>query len=221
MRVTHSIVEGVGLCIYTPFGRVVNTGGFKLDPTPVDGQLMDLHKFTEYGEKGTLLLLSDSTNAEKGGFTFSEKEVRRAFEDIFSKTKGRIILATFASNIHRIAGDRLPDVRRKVILCGRSIVANSQIALDLGYLSIPDNTWLRLEDLKKLMDNEVVIITTGSQGEPMSVLSRIAIGEHKTIEIKAGDTVALRKDNTGNERSIGKIKPPLPERGPCALREGL
>lgn len=216
VRVTHSIVDGVGLCIYTPFGRIVHTGDFKLDPTPVDGQLMDLHKFTEYGEKGTLLLLSDSTNAEKGGFTFSEKEVRRAFEDIFSKTKGRIILATFASNIHRIqqAIDVAEMFGRKVILCGRSIVANSQIALDLGYLKIPDNTWLRLEDLKKLMDNEVVIITTGSQGEPMSVLSRIATGEHKTIEIKDGDTVILSaKIIPGNERSIGKIINHLCRRG--------
>lgn len=216
VRVTHSIVDGVGLCIYTPFGRVIHTGDFKLDPTPVDGQLMDLHKFTEYGEKGTLLLLSDSTNAEKGGFTFSEKEVRRAFEDIFSKTKGRIILATFASNIHRIqqAIDVAEMFGRKVILCGRSIVANSQIALDLGYLKIPDNTWLRLEDLKKLMDNEVVIITTGSQGEPMSVLSRIATGEHKTIEIKDGDTVILSaKIIPGNERSIGKIINHLCRRG--------
>ncbi|HXX82127.1 MAG TPA: ribonuclease J, partial [Thermodesulfovibrionales bacterium] len=102
MRVTHSIVDGVGLCINTPMGKVVHTGDFKLDPTPVDGQLMDFHKFSEYGETGTLLLLSDSTNAEKGGFTFSEKEVRRAFEDIFSKAKGRIIIATFASNIHRV-----------------------------------------------------------------------------------------------------------------------
>lgn len=222
VRVTHSIVDGVGLCIYTPFGRVVHTGDFKLDPTPVDGQLMDLHKFTEYGEKGTLLLLSDSTNAEKGGFTFSEKEVRRAFEDIFSKTKGRIILATFASNIHRIqqAIDVASMFGRKVILCGRSIVANSQIALDLGYLSIPDNTWLRLEDLKKLMDNEVVIITTGSQGEPMSVLSRIATGEHKTIEIKAGDTVVLSaKIIPGNERSIGKIINHLCRRGAHVLYE--
>ncbi|HET6514117.1 MAG TPA: ribonuclease J, partial [Thermodesulfovibrionales bacterium] len=117
LRVTHSIVDGVGLCINSPFGRIIHTGDFKLDPTPVDGQLMDFHKFSEYGEKGVLLLLSDSTNAEKGGFTFSEKEVRRAFEDIFSKAKGRIIIATFASNIHRIqqAVDVAGMFGRKVI----------------------------------------------------------------------------------------------------------
>jgi ribonuclease J len=208
IRVTHSIVDGVGLGITTPVGLVVHTGDFKLDPTPVDGQLMDFHKFSEYGERGTLLLLSDSTNAEKGGFTFSEKEVRRVFEDIFSNTQGRIIIATFASNIHRIqqAIDVAVKYGRKIILCGKSIVSNAQIALDLGYLRIPQNTWLRLEDLNKIEDHEVVIITTGSQGEPMSVLSRIATDEHKQIKIKDGDTVILSaKMIPGNERSIGKI----------------
>ncbi len=222
VRVTHSIVDGVGLSINTPLGRVVHTGDFKLDPTPVDGQLMDFHKFSEFGESGTLLLLSDSTNAEKGGFTFSEKEVRRAFEDIFSKVKGRIIISTFASNIHRIqqAIDVAVMYGKKVILCGKSIVSNSQIALDLGYLRIPANTWLKLEDLNKLRDEEVVIITTGSQGEPMSVLSRIAIGEHKSIQIKEGDTVILSaKIIPGNERSIGKIINHLFRRGANVIYE--
>ncbi|MCL5023826.1 MAG: ribonuclease J [Nitrospirae bacterium] len=222
VRVTHSIVDGVGLGITTPLGRVVHTGDFKLDPTPVDGQLMDFHKFSEYGETGTLLMLSDSTNAEKGGFTFSEKEVRRAFEDIFSKAQGRIIIATFASNIHRIqqAIDVAVMFGRKVILCGKSIVSNTQIALDLGYLKIPANTWLRLEDLNKLKDEEVVIITTGSQGEPMSVLSRIATGEHKSIQIRDGDTVILSaKIIPGNERSIGKIINHLFRRGANVIYE--
>jgi ribonuclease J len=208
VRVTHSIVDGVGLGITTPAGLIVHTGDFKLDPTPVDGQLMDFRKFSEYGERGTLLMLSDSTNAEKGGFTYSEKEVRRAFEDIFTNTNGRIIIATFASNIHRIqqAIDVAVKYDRKVILCGKSIVSNAQIALDLGYLKIPKDTWLKLEDLKNLPDDEVVIITTGSQGEPMSVLSRIATDEHKVIKIKEGDTVILSaKMIPGNERSIGRI----------------
>jgi ribonuclease J len=216
IRVTHSIVDGVGLGIQTPVGLVVHTGDFKLDPTPVDGQLMDLHKFTEYGEKGTLLLLSDSTNAEKGGFTFSEKEVLRGFEDIFSSAPGRIIIATFASNIHRIqqAIDVSVKYGRKVIISGKSIVANAQIALDLGYLTIPKDTWLKLDDLKTLTDREVVIITTGSQGEPMSVLSRIATDEHKDIKIKEGDTVILSaRMIPGNERSIGRIINHLFRRG--------
>ena len=222
IRVTHSIVDGVGLGITTPVGLVVHTGDFKLDPTPVDGQLMDFHKFSEYGERGTLLLLSDSTNAEKGGFTFSEKEVRRVFEDIFSNTQGRIIIATFASNIHRIqqAIDVAVKYGRRIILCGKSIVSNAQIALDLGYLRIPQNMWLRLEDLNNLKDHEVVIITTGSQGEPMSVLSRIAIDEHKHIKIKDGDTVILSaKMIPGNERSIGKIINHLFRRGANVIYE--
>ncbi len=222
IRVTHSIVDGVGLGITTPLGLVVHTGDFKLDPTPVDGQLMDFHRFSEYGERGTLLLLSDSTNAEKGGFTYSEKEVRRVFEDIFSNTNGRIIIATFASNIHRIqqAIDVAVKYGRKVILCGKSIVSNTQIALDLGYLRIPQNTWLNLEDLKKLQDDKVVFITTGSQGEPMSVLSRIATDEHKHIKIKDGDTVILSaKMIPGNERSIGKIINHLFRRGANVIYE--
>src|SRR4030043_722980 len=222
VRVTHSIVDGVGLGITTPIGLIFHTGDFKLDPTPVDGQLMDFHRFSEYGERGTLLLLSDSTNAEKGGFTFSEKEVRRAFENIFSKTNGRIIIATFASNIHRIqqAIDVAVKYGRKVILCGKSIVSNAQIALNLGYLKIPHETWLKLEDLKELQDHEVVIITTGSQGEPMSVLSRIATDEHKIIKIKDGETVILSaKMIPGNERSIGKIINHLFRRGADVIYE--
>lgn len=208
IRVTHSIVDGVGFGIQTPVGLIVHTGDFKLDPTPVDGQLMDFHKFSEYGEKGALLLMSDSTNAEKGGFTFSEKEVRRSFEDIFADAKGRIIIATFASNIHRI--QQVIDVAvmfgKKIILTGRSIITNAQIALDLGYLTIPENTWLTLGDIGNLRDDEIVLITTGSQGEPMSVLSRIATDEHKKIKIRENDTVIISaKWIPGNERAIGRI----------------
>ena len=222
IRVTHSIVDGVALGINTPLGRVVHTGDFKVDPTPVDGELLDFHRFAEYGEKKTLLLMSDSTNAEKGGFTFSEKEVRRAFEDIFATSRGRIIISTFSSNIHRIqqAIDVAVMFGRKVILAGRSIVSNAQIALDLGYLRIPRETWLKLEDLKGLEDDKVAIITTGSQGEPMSVLSRIATGEHKQIKIKEGDTVILSaKMIPGNERSIGRIVNHLFRRGANVIYE--
>jgi ribonuclease J len=222
IRVTHSIVDGVAYGIRTPAGLVVHTGDFKLDPTPVDGKLMDFHRFSEYGENGTLLLLSDSTNAERGGFTFSEKEVRRAFEDIFSDAKGRIIIATFASNIHRI--QQVIDVavmfKRKIILSGRSMVANAQIALDLGYLRIPADTWLKLDDLKNLQDHEVVIVTTGSQGEPMSVLSRIATDEHKQIKIRENDIVILSaKVIPGNEHSIGRIINHLFRRGANVIYE--
>jgi len=222
IRVTHSIVDGVALAISTPVGNIVHTGDFKLDPTPVDGELMDFHKFSQYGEKGTLVLLSDSTNSEKGGFTFSEKEVRRAFEDIFSRAAGRIIISTFASNIHRIqqAVDVAVQFKRKVIMCGRSIVTNSQIALDHGYLTIPQDEWMKLETLKDIPDDRVVIITTGSQGEPLSVLSRIASDEHKHIKIKPGDTVILSaKAIPGNERSIGRIINRLMKRGAEVIYE--
>ncbi len=216
IRVTHSIVDGVALGIKTPLGSIIHTGDFKLDPTPVDGELMDFHTFSRYGEEGTLLLLSDSTNAGKGGFTFSEKEVRRAFEDILAKKHGRIIIATFASNIHRVQQviDVAVQFGRKVFMCGRSMVSNAQIALELGYLKIPEKTWLTMDRLKDMPDNEVVILTTGSQGEPMSVLSRIATDEHKQISIREGDTVILSaKMIPGNERSIGRIINHLMMRG--------
>ncbi len=208
IRVTHSIVDGVGLGITTPVGRVVHTGDFKIDPTPVDGEVMDLRTFAEYGDKGTLVLLSDSTNAGQGGYTFSEKEVRRGLEDIFGRAKGRIVVATFASNIHRV--QQIIDVAvmhdRKVILNGKSMIANAQIALDLGYLKMPADTWLKIDALKTLPDNRVVMITTGSQGEPMSALSRMAANEHKHFQIRKGDTIILSsKMIPGNERGITRI----------------
>ena len=208
IRVTHSIVDGIAYGITTPLGCIVHTGDFKVDPTPVDGELMDFRKFTEYGEKGPLLLLSDSTNAERGGFTYSEKEVRRAFEDIFATAPGRIIVSTFSSNIHRIqqAIDVAHLYDRKVIMCGRSVVRNTEISIDLGYLKIPPGTLVDMDALGGLNDEEVVIITTGSQGEPMSVLSRIAVGEHKQIKLREGDTVVLSaKAIPGNERAIGRL----------------
>ncbi len=208
IRVTHSIVDGCGLGITTPVGRVVHTGDFKIDPTPVDGQIMDLRTFAEYGDKGTLVFLSDSTNAGQGGYTFSEKEVRRGLEDIFNRARGRIVVATFASNIHRV--QQIIDVavmhNRKVILNGKSMIANAQIALDLGYLKMPPDTWLKIDALKNLPDEQVVMITTGSQGEPMSALSRMAANEHKYFQIKKGDTIILSsKMIPGNERGITRI----------------
>ena len=208
IRVTHSIVDGVGLGITTPVGCVVHTGDFKIDPTPVDNEVMDLGTFSSYGDRGTLALLSDSTNALQGGYTFSEKEVRRGLEEIFQKAKGRIVVATFASNIHRV--QQIMDVAvmhgRKVILNGRSMISNALIALDLGYLSMPPETWLKIDALKKLPDDQVVLITTGSQGEPMSALTLMAANEHKHFQIRKGDTIVLSsKMIPGNERAITRI----------------
>jgi ribonuclease J len=222
IRVTHSIVDGVGLGITTPVGMIVHTGDFKLDPTPVDGELMDFYKFSEYGDKGTLLFLSDSTNSEKGGYTFSEKEIRRVLEDIFSKAEGRIIIATFSSNIHRV--QQIIDVAvmfgRKISLNGKSMVSNAQIALELGYLNIPEGTWLRIDEMNKLPDKEIAIVTTGSQGEPLSALSRIAMDKHKHISIRKGDTVILSsKMIPGNERAIARVINHLLKRGADVIYE--
>jgi ribonuclease J len=208
IRVTHSIVDGVGLGITTPAGCVVHTGDFKIDPTPVDNEVMDLGTFSSYGDRGTLAFLSDSTNALQGGYTFSEKEVRRGLEEIFQKAKGRIVVATFASNIHRV--QQIMDVAvmhgRKVILNGRSMISNALIALDLGYLKMPPDTWLKIDALKQLPDDQVVLITTGSQGEPMSALTLMAANEHKHFQIRKGDTIVLSsKMIPGNERAITRI----------------
>jgi len=182
----------------------------------VDNEIMDLRTFSEYGDKGTLVFLSDSTNASQGGYTFSEKEVRRGFEDIFQKAKGRIVVATFASNIHRV--QQIIDVAvmhgRKVILNGKSMIANALIALDLGYLKMPPETWLKIDALKQLPDDQVVLITTGSQGEPMSALTLMAANEHKHFQIRKGDTIVLSsKMIPGNERAITRIINHLFKRG--------
>lgn len=208
IRVAHSIADGVGLAVETPYGTIIHTGDFKFDSSPVDGEFLDISRFAHYGEKGVLLLMSDSTNAERGGFTPSEKVVRAAFEDVFAKAAGRIIIATFASNIHRIQQvvDVAVEFGKKVVLCGRSIVSNVRIAMDLGYLRIPFDTCLKVEEIKNLKPGETVIVTTGSQGEPMSVLTRIARNEHKQIKVKTGDTVIISaKAIPGNGRAVGKI----------------
>ena len=222
IRITHSIVDGIGLGITTPAGRVVHTGDFKIDQTPVDGELLDIHRFGNYGEMGTLVLLSDSTNVEKDGYSLSEREVGTAFDKIFGDTKKRIIVATFASNIHRI--QQVIDVsakhKRKVILNGRSMINNSRIAEELGYLRYPPDVKAAMEDLYTLPDDEIVIVTTGSQGEPMSSLSRMAMDYHKQIKVKDGDTVLLSaRFIPGNERAIGRVINHLFRRGANVLYE--
>lgn len=224
IRVTHSIVDGVGLGITTPVGRIVHTGDFKLDQTPVDGELLDFHKFSEYGDKGTLALLSDSTNSEREGYTLSEKEVGKAIERVFGTAKKRIILATFASNIHRIQQviDAAVKFDRKVILNGRSIINNAQVALDLGYLKMPENTWIKLDEMKNHSPDKIAIITTGSQGEPMSSLARMAVNEHKDVHIEEGDTIVLSsRVIPGNEKAISRIINHLFRRGANVIYEDV
>lgn len=224
IRVTHSIVDGVGLGITTPVGRIVHTGDFKLDQTPVDGELLDFHKFSEYGDKGTLALLSDSTNSEREGYTLSEKEVGKAIERVFGAAKKRIILATFASNIHRIQQviDAAVKFDRKVILNGRSIINNAQVALDLGYLKMPEKTWIKLDEMKNYSPDKIAIITTGSQGEPMSSLARMAVNEHKDVQIEEEDTVVLSsRVIPGNEKAISRIINHLFRRGANVIYEDV
>jgi ribonuclease J len=205
IRVAHSIVDGCALAIRSLEGTVIHTGDFKLDQTPVDGELTDLATLSRYGEEGVLALLSDSTNVEREGVTLSERLVGDAFNEIFPLCPGRIIVAAFSSNIHRVQQvvEAAERCGRKVLLNGRSMLTNVQIARELGYLRIPDTLLVELKDLPKLPKNQVCMITTGSQGEPMSGLTRIAMDDHKQIKLEPGDTVILSsRFIPGNEKTI-------------------
>jgi len=222
IRVAHSIVDGCALAIRTPEGVVIHTGDFKLDQTPVDGQLTDLATFSRYGEEGVLALLADSTNVEREGYTVSESYVGEVFNEIFPQCEGRIIVAAFSSNIHRVQQvvDAAARCGRKVLLNGRSMLANVQIARDLGYLSIADDLLMDLKDLPRLPKEEVCMITTGSQGEPMSALTRIAMDDHKQIKLERGDTVILSsRFIPGNEKTISDLINHLYRRGAEVFHE--
>ena len=222
LRVAHSIVDGCALAITTPEGVVIHTGDFKLDQTPVDGHLTDLASLSRYGEAGVLALLSDSTNVEREGYTLSEKYVGEAFADIFPKCQGRIIVAAFSSSIHRVqqVADAAIRCGRKILLNGRSMIANVRIARQLGYLTISDNDLMDLKELNHLPPEQVCIISTGSQGEPMSALTRIAMDDHKQIKLERGDTVILSsRVIPGNERTISELINHLYRRGAEVFHE--
>ncbi len=215
-RAAHSIVDGVGLAIRTPAGLVVHTGDFKLDSTPVDGEPTDLARLADYGEEGVLLFMADSTNVEREGHTLSERVVGEALRDLLPRCTGQVIVATFSSNIHRIQqiADAAVACGRKILVNGRSMVANIAIARQLGYLHLRDDALIDLRDLRDLPREEVLIITTGSQGEPLSALSRIAMDDHKQINVEAGDTVILSsKFIPGNEKAITDMINHLYRRG--------
>lgn len=208
IRVNHSIPDGVGLAIRTPEGTIVHSGDFKIDQTPVDGQFTDLVRFAHYGEKDVLLLLSDSTNVEKDGFTLSESDVKRTLDSLFRASEGRLIVAVFASNITRIQQIIELAVKsgRKILFSGKSMKTNVRIAREEGLLQVPLGIEIREQDVEHLPDDEVVMITTGSQGEPMSALTRMAQGRHKGIRIKKGDTIILSsRFIPGNEKAITAI----------------
>jgi len=206
-RVTHSIPGCFGMAITTPLGIIVHTGDFKMDQTPVDDEAMDFGRLAEFGKKGVLVLMSDSTNVERPGFTRSEKEVGVALKNTFERTEGRIILATFASNVHRIqqAIDAAVLYNRKVAIVGRSMINVVSIAQELEYLKIPEDTLIDIDEIGKYPNNRIVIISTGSQGEPMSALTRMANNDHRKVEIIPGDTVVISANPIpGNEKLVAR-----------------
>lgn len=207
IHTNHSIPDASALYFRTPVGTIVHTGDFKMDLTPVDGRQMDIHKFAELGRRGVLLLMSDSTNAERAGYTESETIVGHAFRKAFRAAKGRIILATFASNISRIqqAINTAVQFKRKVTVLGRSMVNNVQIAIELGYLDVPEGVLIEPDELNRYPDDQILILTTGSQGEPMAGLSRMASNNHRSVSIMPGDTVIISATPIpGNETGVGR-----------------
>ncbi|MBX9687992.1 MAG: ribonuclease J [Candidatus Obscuribacterales bacterium] len=206
IRCTHSIADSYSLIIRTPIGTIVHTGDFKFDFTPVDGELFDIASLTKaQEEEGILLLMSDSTNTEREGYTPSERTVWKKLDEVFANAKARIIVTTFASNVHRMRQIIQAAIKydRKVAILGRSMLNLAGIARELGYMSFPDGLLVKIDEIRQLPPNKVVIMTTGSQGEPLSALTRIAKNEHKQVKIVAGDTVIVSATPIpGNERSI-------------------
>ncbi len=206
-RVNHSIPDACGLIIKNPVGTIIHTGDFKFDHTPVDGYVADFHRLAEVGREGVLLLLGDSTNAERPGYTPSEKTVGKTFDSIMETASGRVIVASFASQVHRIRQVAEAAVRhhRRVAVVGRSMENVVQKAIDLGYLNLPTGTWMDVEELKKLPAEQIVIVTTGSQGEPMSALTRMSTADHRKVTIVPGDTVIISATAIpGNERYVSR-----------------
>ena len=225
IHVNHSIPDAVGFAITCGAGTVVQTGDFKIDTTPIDDYVIDIARFAELGKKGVLALLSDSTNAERPGFTPSEKLVGESFSNLFKKAEGhRIIVATFSSNIHRIQQiiDEAARCDRKVVISGRSMQNVVNVAAELGYLKVPDGILVELEALRNYKPDELVIITTGSQGEPLSALHRIAFSEHRQIELIPGDVIIISATPIpGNEKLVGKVINELMRRGANVVYEKM
>jgi len=208
IHMTHSIIDSSSLAIQTPAGTIIHTGDFKIDHTPIDGYTPDLHRLAYYGEKGVLALFSDSTNSYKPGVTPSESVVGNTFDDLFLKAKGRVIMSTFSSNIHRVyqAIERGIKYGRKVCIIGRSMEQNLNVAMDLGYIKLPRDIFIDPYEIGKYQDEEILIVTTGSQGESMSALYRMAIDEHRHVKIKEGDQIVISaKAIPGNEPTVSQL----------------
>jgi ribonuclease J len=216
IRVTHSLMDCLALAIETPIGTVLHTGDFKIDNTPMEGEMFDFQRFAAYGEKGVLLLLSDSTNVERAGYTPSERSVGTTLEQIIGGSAGKVLVSTFSSSIPRI--QQVIDISercgRRVVLSGRSMIRNSQVAADLGYLNLPRSFMTESERWHDLPADQLTFLTTGSQGEPLSALHRIALDDHKSIKVVPGDTVILSsKFIPGNEKTISNLINHLYRRG--------
>src|SRR5216684_4371831 len=216
IHVTHSIVSAVALAITTPLGVVIHTGDFKVDPTPTDNELFDLHTLAAYGKRGVLLLMSDSTNADRTGYSESERAVRPRMEDIFNRAERRILISCFSSSIHRIQQilDISEEFGRKVAIIGRSMTSVSEIAHSLGFLDIPDGILIRPQDVMDTSPAKVTVLLSGTQGEPMSALSRVAVDNHKHVSVEKGDTVVLSsRIIPGNEKGIFRMIDHMARRG--------
>src|SRR5580704_10633796 len=216
IHVTHSIVSAVALAITTPLGVIIHTGDFKVDPTPTDNELFDLHTLAEYGKRGVLLLMSDSTNVDRPGYTESERAVRPRLEDIFYRAEQRLVISCFSSSIHRLQQilDVSADYGRKVAFLGRSMLNVTEIAHTLGLLQVPDGILLRPQDIMQTEPSKVCVVASGTQGEPMSALSRIAVDNHKNLSVHAGDTVVLSaRIIPGNEKGIYRMINHFAKRG--------
>jgi ribonuclease J len=208
IQVTHSLVDCVSLAVHTPLGVVIHTGDFKVDPTPTDNRLFDLHAFAEYGKEGVLALLQDSTNVERKGYTPSERAVRRKFDEVFARTQRRLFISCFSSSIHRIklAVELAWEHGRKVAFIGRSMTSSAEIAEDLGYIEIPEGLLIHPGEMKNFAPEKVCVLISGTQGEPMSALSRAAVDNHKHAKIEKGDTVVLSsRIIPGNEKTIYRM----------------
>jgi ribonuclease J len=224
IRTNHSISDSCAFAIMTPSGVVIHTGDFKVDYTPIDNAPIDLMRLAELGENGVLLLMSDSTNAERKGFTMSERTVGATFDDLFSKITGRIIIATFSSNIHRVQQiiDIAAKFGRKCAICGRSMVNVVEVAVEIGYIKHAEDTIIDIEDVNDYNDNEIVIITTGSQGEPMSALTRMASATHNQVEVSRNDTIIISASPIpGNEKAIARMIDELFKRGANVIYKAL
>ena len=216
IHVTHSIVSSMALAITTPLGVIIHTGDFKVDPTPTDNELFDLHTFAEYGKRGVLLLMSDSTNVDRPGYTESERAVRPRLDEIFYRAERRLVISCFSSSIHRLQQilDVAAEYGRKVAFLGRSMNNVTEIAHSLGLISLPDGILLRPQDIMQAEPSKVVVVASGTQGEPMSALSRIAVDNHKNLSVERGDTVVLSaRIIPGNEKGIYRMINHFAKRG--------